>query len=258
MPSFTQSQSDFSSLSYPQQLDYINHILKPNGLRHRGVCKLDHIQVFNKQSASHIVLIGHYGSEHWPHFTSWLTAQPDQNIADPLDTWSKSVIFDLAQKIGGQGLFPSDKPYLPFQRWAQGAQALPQSPINLLIHPDYGTWHGYRGALALNFGVEPDVEPEKFENVCLTCVDKPCLTACPVDAFADRTVGNGFNYTSCQSFLKTDNGQSSCMEEGCLARNGCPFGLSYTYKSPHMTFHMRAFNKYYTLLTSKPEVHDLI
>lgn len=247
MPSFTQSQSAFSGLSYTQQLDHINQVLKPNGLRHRGVCKLDDIQVFNKQSGSHIVLIGHYGSEYWPCFTAWLEAQPDKSISDPLDTWSKIIIGDLADLVGGQALFPSDKPYLPFQKWAQGAQALPQSPINLLIHPDYGTWHGYRGALALNFGVEPDVEqdiePEIFENVCLSCVHKPCLTACPVDAFADTGGGYGFDYASCQSFLKTDNGQSSCMEEGCLARNACPFGLPHKYKSPHMKFHMRAFNK---------------
>src|SRR4030095_137820 len=33
-------------------------------------------------------------------------------------------------------------------RWAMRAEAVAPSPLGILIHPDYGLWHAYRGALA--------------------------------------------------------------------------------------------------------------
>ena len=48
---------------------------------------------------------------------------------------------------GGTAWFPSEKPWQPFQQWAMRAEGLKASPLGVLIHPDYGLWHGYRGAI---------------------------------------------------------------------------------------------------------------
>jgi hypothetical protein len=51
-------------------------------------------------------------------------------------------------------VFPFERPYLPFQRRAMRAEACYPSPLGLLIHPDYGLWHGYRGALLFAAAIE--------------------------------------------------------------------------------------------------------
>ena len=64
-----------------------------------------------------------------------------------LDDWSKREIDRLADELGAAAFYPFTEPYLPFQRWAQKAEPCHVSPLGVLIHPDYGLWHGYRGAL---------------------------------------------------------------------------------------------------------------
>ncbi|MCE3519119.1 hypothetical protein LXJ58_30680, partial [Escherichia coli] len=66
-------------------------------------------------AARSVVLIGHFGSSIWPHFTQWRQSHSDQ--PDPLDAWSKAVLTRVAVELDGQAVFPSDKPYLPFQQW---------------------------------------------------------------------------------------------------------------------------------------------
>ena len=68
-------------------------------------------------------------------------------IANPLDTWSREVIGAVAETFGARAVSPSDRPYLPFQQWAMRAEGLRPSPLGILMHPQYGLWHAYRGAL---------------------------------------------------------------------------------------------------------------
>ena len=181
-----------------------------------------------------VLLIGHAGSSIWPHFTAWLAKQSPLP-ENPLDTWSREIITAAAAEIGGRAVFPSDKPYLPFQQWAMEAEGLRASPLGILIHPVYGLWHAYRGAILI-----PDeklIQPsEKLSHPCEACIEKPCLSACPVDAFSD----GGYDVAACRSHLKTEAGQT-CMTGGCLARLACPIGREYTYEPEQMRFHMQAF-----------------
>ena len=51
--------------------------------------------------------------------------------------------------LGGAAHFPfGGPPWLPFIRWAQRAGPVYPSPIGPLVHPDFGLWHAYRGAIA--------------------------------------------------------------------------------------------------------------
>ena len=184
--------------------------------------------------AKSVLLVGHAGPSIWPHFSRWREAQP-ADLANPLDTWSRAVIGDVAQKFGARAVSPSDKPYLPFQQWAVRAEGLKPSPLGILMHPQYGLWHAYRGALL--FDVELPIAPlETMIHLCDACIGKPCLKACPVDAYSH----SGFAYGDCLAHVRGPDG-SACRIGGCLDRNACPYGTEYRYPADQQAFHMAAF-----------------
>jgi hypothetical protein len=183
-----------------------------------------------------VLLIGHAGSYIWPHFKTWLA---EQNPApeNPLDTWSKSIIGAVAADVGGHSVFPSDTPYMPFQQWAMRAEGLKPSPLGILIHPVYGLWHAYRGAIVFDDEVLIQAA-EEMSHPSDLCVRKPCLSACPVGAFS----GEGYDVSACRSHLAAEAGDA-CMSGGCGARLACPVGTEFAYADEQMRFHMRVFVK---------------
>lgn len=196
-------------------------------------------------AASAIALVGHGGGGFWPTFEAWRDEHP--GIADPLDSWSKALIAPLAADAGGEAVFPSDRPWHPFQQWAMAAEGLKPSPLGMLIHPDYGLWHGYRGAVLFSrqaiarLGLTPqavaDRRPAPATHPCEACADKPCLSPCPVGAFA----ATGFDVAACRAHLRTDPGRQGCMISGCMARDACPVGRTYRYSDAQVQFHMTAY-----------------
>lgn len=189
------------------------------------------------QAAASIVLLGNIGRSIWPSFERWRGGRANKDARNPLDTWSKAVIGPVALEFGATAYFPSDPPWQPFQQWAMRADDLRQSPLGILIHPEYGLWHGYRGALGFGraLAVAP---PARHANPCDTCSGKPCLSACPVDAVS----ACGFQISPCRAHLTTADGQAGCMTSGCLARNACPVGVQYRYHPEQLRFHMAALN----------------
>ncbi|UUX48755.1 ferredoxin [Nisaea acidiphila] len=178
-----------------------------------------------------VLLVGHSGSRIWASFTAAGTAGPD-----PLDAWSRTSIRRVAEEYGGHVVMPSDgPPYWPFQRWAMRAEPVFPSPLGILIHPEFGLWHGYRGALLFERRLDLP-EPVSARSPCETCVDRPCLHTCPVGAFGDR----GYDVMSCRAHLRSGEG-AECLTGSCLARRACPVGVEYRYESDHAAFHMAAF-----------------
>ncbi|MGC4407282.1 ferredoxin [Rhizobium rosettiformans] len=187
--------------------------------------------------AAAVVLIGVAGATMWPHFERWRMAQADHGGADPLDRWSKMVIDQVANEVGAEARYPSEAPYQPFQRWAMRAEGLKPSPLGILIHPRFGLWHSYRGALLFRTWDEAQEEQAVTAlHPCETCVEKPCLTACPAGAISL----DGFDVAACRAHLATPQGQGGCMVSGCLARNACPIGVGYRYPDSQLRFHMQA------------------
>lgn len=186
------------------------------------------------EPARAVLLVGNAGAAHWPHFSRWReTQRPDQS--DPLDAWSRMVIGAVAERVGARLLMPNDRPYAPFQQWAIRAEGTRPSPLGILIHPEYGLWHAYRGALL--FDVETLIQaPRASIHPCDACAGKPCLKPCPAGAFD----GAGFGYRACLSHVRGAEGES-CRSLGCLARNACPEGAAYRYPAAVQAFHQRAF-----------------
>jgi hypothetical protein len=177
------------------------------GLFARGVTRLTAAEIETWGFAADkpaLVLVGNIGSSYWPIFSQ--SAEYLDGAADPLDRWSQRVANEIAAELPVQPVYPfAGPPYYPFQQWAQRAEALEQSPIGVMMHPEFGLWHSYRFAL---LGAEFDA-PEKplhKESPCLSCATQPCLH-----------------------------------RWGCLARYACPVATELNYLPEQGKFHLAAF-----------------
>ncbi len=187
---------------------------------------------FHPETGQTLVLIGNAGPQMWQNFSS----SCDTDLTT-LDQWTKTTIKNLADTIDAKALFPFDTPPHPFLTWAQKSGETFTSPIGLSIHPTYGLWHGYRAALVFEHSLDlPPVSTTK--SPCDDCVEKPCMTQCPVNAFSPQ----GYNVPDCIEHIKTRNG-ADCLELGCRARRACPIGRDFHYSPPQARFHMSAFVK---------------
>jgi ferredoxin len=186
-----------------------------------------------------VVVIGNVGGAMWSQFRS-----AEEDVDDPLDTWTRSVLEPIATSLGACFVHPSDEPFQPFQRWAQRAEGIVQSPIGLLIHPRYGLWHAYRGAFLFPFALAGLPLPLDTAAPCLTCDGQPCLDACPVGAFtlASTLTGTPARYDAdaCRGHVRSGR-DPRCIDDGCAARCACPVGVEFRYGPDQMRFHMQAF-----------------
>lgn len=180
------------------------------------------------------LLVGQAGASTWPHLSRWRAEQPAE-LRNPFDTWSQEVIASIAQRFSARAVFPFEKPYLPFQQWAIRTEGLRPSPLGILMHPQYGLWHAYRGALLFDVPIDAPA-PFAAIHLCDSCSDKPCLSACPVDAYFERA----FAYQACLGHLRSGRGQA-CMTSGCMARNACPYGSEFRYPADVQAHHQRYF-----------------
>ncbi|HXI87097.1 MAG TPA: hypothetical protein VNH64_06535 [Parvularculaceae bacterium] len=216
------------------RLDEITRAVEAAGLAFRGAFHPEAEDLPEGVAAKTIVMLGVVGADQWAGFV----ASPEfrDGRAHPLDRWSLRVIGALARELGAEPRFPFEsQPFMPFIHWAKKAEAVHESAMGMLIHPDFGLWHAWRGALLFE---EAIVLPPKDKRAspCATCVDKPCLSACPVEAFKT----GAFDVVACAGHLRAPQG-GDCMGGGCLARRACPVGAKYRYLSDQAAFHMRAF-----------------
>ncbi len=185
------------------------------------------------ERAGTLVMLGFTGKE-WSNFA----AAPEYGDGQPhpLDRWSYRVVNELARRLGAKAYFPFTAPLMPFIRWAQKAEPVHPSEIGMMIHPVYGLWRAWRGALA--FDEKMDLPPrEATPSPCDSCAEKPCLSACPVSAMKG---GGDYDVAACVSHIRTDAGKD-CISSGCLARRACPVGKDYQYTPEQAAFHMRSF-----------------
>jgi hypothetical protein len=178
-----------------------------------------------------LVLLGFTGAKQWSAFAS--SAEFVDGKPDPLDRWSVRLIEQLATLFRARPLYPfGGPPWWPFQRWAQRAESLHQSPLGILMHERYGLWHSYRGALLFE---EEFAVPQRssWSSPCVSCSAKPCIALCPVGAVSPA----GFDRNACSRHVASPQG-ADC-RSGCLARGGCPIAESHRYGTQQATFHMR-------------------
>jgi hypothetical protein len=188
---------------------------------------------FTEEDGRTVVLLGNVGPDMWTHFERGRREEPE-----PFDSWTRRVVDPIAVRLGARAVHPSDRPYAPFQRWARAAEPVHPSPLGLLIHPRHGLWHAYRAALVFDGAVESLPVREDAPSPCASCMDKPCLSACPVGAFT----GTSYEVERCAGHLRR-GAVPHCMTLGCRARDACPVAREMRYTDAQIRFHMEAFLK---------------
>lgn len=209
-------------------IDYaaIEAALEPHGLRARGGF---HTLAYDNLDGETVVMVGHAGPA---MFAAFVAARGGE--AHPLDAWTRRVIGGEAAHLGARPIYPFEPPLRPFQRWGRRAEAIHPTPIGFMIHPDWGLWHGWRGALL--FRQRLDLPPRvERPSPCDTCAGKPCLTACPVGAFS----ASGFDAAACRAHVNGPG--AACRDFGCRARHACPVGRDHAYRPDQAAFHMSAY-----------------
>ncbi len=186
------------------------------------------------EAAGTLLMLGNAGPALWQVFHR--SREFRDGAPDPLDRWTRRTAGLIAERLGAAPLLPfGGPPWHPFQRWAMRAEAVAASPLGILIHPEFGLWHAYRAALA--FGSRLALPPrDERPSPCTRCRDRPCLSACPVGAFAAR----GYDVEACTRHLDSA-AEVDCMQQGCRARRACPIGTIYAPDPEPAEFHMRAF-----------------
>ncbi len=180
-----------------------------------------------------LLLIGPDGPGFWSHFAAAPEATDGQ--PDPMDRWSARVIGRIASDIGATALFPfGGPPHRPFYTWALRTGRCHPSPVALLVHDEAGLFVSFRGALALSEWL--DLPPAPL-NPCDTCIDRPCLAACPVGALT----GADYDLPACHAYLESAAGQD-CMAAGCAVRRACPVSARHGRLPAQSAFHMRNFH----------------
>ncbi len=181
-----------------------------------------------------LLLIGSAGSDLWRQFTQ--SSEYADKRPDPLDRYTRRCLGAMAAEFGLTAVFPFDgPPFYPFQRWALRAGGFSQSPLGVLANEAYGPWVGLRAAF-LSRELFGTFEAAGSVGPCESCEDKPCVTACPVNAISLK---DGYDVPACREHLMTDL-NAEC-RSGCLARRACPFGTLDAQPSEQAQFHMSQF-----------------
>jgi hypothetical protein len=180
-----------------------------------------------------LILLGPLEPDFWPHFTQ--SEEYCDGRADPVDRWSSRTIGELARGLGGKALFPfGGPPHLPFYRWALRSGRAWASPVQLLVQDTAGLLVSYRGAIALDQRIDLPPTPTR---PCDSCIDRPCLSACPAAALSYAK----YDVAACHAHLDGAEG-SDCMLSGCAARRACPASKDYARLPEHSAYHMRLFH----------------
>lgn len=178
-----------------------------------------------------LLLLGPDEPAFWPRFKR--SPEMQDGAPDPLDRWSERVVTRLAVETGTTPLFPfGGPPWHPFYAWALRTGRVHASPTRLLVHDRAGLWVSFRGALALASRIDLPPPPP---SPCDTCAAKPCLSACPVDAFA----GGAYDVPACKAHVAAPQGRPC--RAGCRVRALCPVSAAFGRDPEQSAFHMTAF-----------------
>ncbi len=180
---------------------------------------------------SRLVLLGNGGRLFFDELE-----KAELTVSDPIDTFSLHLTGQLIDEISAEGdinqiAYPQSSIMVPLQQLGELAGWGTPSPIGNSISAEYGLWFAFRSAFLTSIPLPP-TRSDPVPSPCLTCVDKPCQTACPAGAVQQSSAE--FKLQQCITHRLKDG--SSCVET-CLARLACPVGVEHRYP-PHSISHL--------------------
>lgn len=189
-----------------------------------------------------LIVVGNGGGEFWSGFRDYCETHPGfrEDDAEPLDRYTLFLIErELPALIAASGAtgrllypfrFASDP--VSFVHLGAVAGLGARSLLGVLVHPEYGPWIALRAAVLLDAPIEPT--PIVPFDPCGTCMEKPCLRACPVAAVTER----GWDVPLCSAYRLRGGGQThpNCNDR-CDARWQCVYGRAHRYPPDALAYH---------------------
>ncbi len=182
-----------------------------------------------------VIVIGNGGSAFWTTFRPYA----DRHAGDPhpLDDYTVEIIEHSLTPI----LKPSGRGYryvypfrfgtepVSFMHLAQAAGLAGPSILGIMIHPVYGPWLALRAAVLVAHDLSHPPSAPGF-NPCPSCIEKPCIQACPAGVIGAR---HGWNISGCAKHrLAADQCAAFCH-----ARHSCVYGRKHRYPPDALRHH---------------------
>ena len=191
-----------------------------------------------------VVVIGNGGGEFWNHFREYAEARPGylQQREHPLDDYTVEVIGARLTPLldTARAQYRIIYPFqffsgltVSFMHLAQAARLSVPSILGVQIHPRYGPWIAWRAAVLVNHVFPALSAPAQGFDPCSTCVERPCIAACPTQAVS---AAQGWDLRACtQHRLRVP---TDCAER-CHARYTCVYGREHRYPKDELAYHQR-------------------
>ena len=179
-------------------------------------------------SFSHLMMTGHGGKLFWQKLQ-----EKEMPTADPVDQLSVQLTQQFIDHYLGNPehllLYPLTQYLVPLTQLGEVANWSHPAPIGQGINPEYGVWFAYRTAFLLN-GRFPTITHPPTASPCQSCVEKPCISACPSSAVTQTN----FDIFACTDFRVEP--ASPCADR-CLARIACPVAPEHRYTLAQIQYH---------------------
>ena len=184
-------------------------------------------------AARGIVVVGNGGGAFWAAFRA-AVPHPVDPADHPLDGFTRAVVEAAARDFETVGtVFPFDaRDALDFRLLAELAGLGRPSLLGVLVHPEFGPWIALRAALLVPDAVRAPRPADGFDP-CPSCVERPCITACPVGAVGPT----GWDVARCAGHRLSEAGRC---DDACGARVACVYGGAHRLPPDALAFHQAA------------------
>jgi hypothetical protein len=189
-------------------------------------------------SVRSVMVIGNGGGAFWAAYRAHVGRHPElATHVHPLDDFTRLVVEEhIATSLARAGIrgvlrfpFDRDAPPLSFVHLAEAAGLGRRSLLGILVHPEFGPWMALRAALLLERPARA-ARPAAAFDPCATCVERPCIAACPGVAIA----ASGWDVERCMTQRLAAEG--NC-DDACHARVACVYGRAHRYPPEAIAYH---------------------
>lgn len=190
-------------------------------------------------SFSQLIILGHGGKKMWSELN-----KANIESENPVDDFSIKVATDY---------FRAQLPIHKFKIIYPGEDVIGlrvlgelagwhhDSPFRIGVNREWGSWFAYRVVVLADTDYLPS-EKWRDNSPCDACSEKPCISACPVDALSSGSL----SLEKCIQYRKVD---ASLCANTCHSRCACNVGVQHRYTDEQLHYHysvsLRMIKQYY-------------